>query len=360
MNRIAQIETLRALAMIGVVVRHVLTYHWEVVPMDGWVGFVVVAGFTLSWSAVPLFVGLSLFSMLERYPGRMSASAYWQMLARRASALLPAYFFWSVVSLVLFRRDVLDSMGQVFSALLDGSADGHFYFVPLMFQVYCFWPVFAALSRRMKDSPKAQVLGLLVSFACWYAAWVASSAGLLSPGFFSLLPLWSLYVGLALVAAPSVARLFVARLRPSWLFVVASLAVVASGTLSISNFYEVAGPGFGAWPRTAAAIPFQPKVVLFHAAVAAWAVVAFARSGPAPAFLAGVAENSYGIFVCHLVVLRCFVMPLLGRPSADLYDSPLWVLHLLVSTVVCLGVSYALVRGLSASSLTAWSVQHRR
>ena len=150
-----------------------VTWAWALVaPPDStataWLAFVhLLASF-----GVPLFLLVSARALLQGYHAALGGLRGWvAFVARRAQRLLPAYLAWSLLSLAAHDTSVFTSPLDLAGTLLLGGADIHFYFVPLVFQLYLLWPIFARAGRLSSKSTTATVLitvgATLLMIACW-------------------------------------------------------------------------------------------------------------------------------------------------------------------------------------------------
>ena len=101
-----------------------------------------------------------------------------------------------------------------------------------------------------------------------------------------------------------------------------------------------------------AATIFRPLPMAYICAAIAFSVfLAFAtgqRAGGRPATaLAELGRHSYGIFLVHLLVLEAVVGRILEPPAPEHFTNGWWVLRALVTSVLCLGLSYGVTRILS-------------
>lgn len=103
--------------------------------------------------AVPLFLAASGYLLEKKYGSKkIEPFSFWQ---HRLSQLLPLYIFWS---LLLFALRLLVpawnippvslSLEAVLRVLFLGQGDYHLYFVPLLVQMYLFYPLFHLLFKR--------------------------------------------------------------------------------------------------------------------------------------------------------------------------------------------------------------------
>jgi peptidoglycan/LPS O-acetylase OafA/YrhL len=134
-----------------------------------------------------------------------------RLLARRARRILPAYVFWTALTLL---RDDPRTFGHPWLSphLATGSASFHLYFVPLIFEYYLLWPLFSPLAEAARRSMAAAtvIAGIGLGRPCWCGARRARAIG---NGTLMLPLFWLGYATLGIAAAPVVARGLALRAR---------------------------------------------------------------------------------------------------------------------------------------------------
>ncbi len=316
-TRDADVDLLRGVAIAGVVAIHTTWFCLPFVDLSGAAGRIVALLHLLSSFGVPLFIALSAFGLALRYDKPMTWRQYLDFLGVRAERLLPGYLFWSFVSLAMFRSVPLRSLGDIFWALINGTADGQFYFIPLIFAVYLAWPVlrFAAVAAAASNLLAWFVLGASVGLAMLW--WNLGGMGVLPVVTMVNLPMWSIYLAMGMVAAPRLASLRSTMTRPA-VAVVALAAVLAAGWHLYRHFIELVEPHYRMHAVQLASTIMQPTAALYVVAalVALFCLIVGHSSRWMALMLRAVSERSYGIFLVHLFVLRLVVQPLL--PPAQL------------------------------------------
>lgn len=192
-NRMPELDYVRVLAMIGVVVIHVtgaFVYQDSAHTLGG-----MNLAFLLNQVvrfAVPIFMVLSGLSL--GFGEVRSCGQFWKA---RFIKLLPPYLVWSLLYWGFYHR--FQSWEGVGSALLWGTSSAHLYFIAITLQFYLFYP----LLRRLTDRWPLQTLlaAVAVSLACQQYVFYAGT-GFLPGGLplWELLPTWAAYfvLGMAL------------------------------------------------------------------------------------------------------------------------------------------------------------------
>ncbi len=307
--RFDNVNLLRALAALGVVVYHVIVHaEWSSFPAAGplvalrlgWMGvdvFFVISGFVISYSGLILY----------RQAPQAFARAYW---SRRLTRIVPLY----VVTLALwiafmwpgfFRQDALDWAGQLFSHLgfvhsfwpqTFGSIDGPNWSVSIEMQFYV---AIALLIAWIDRTPgwRIWLYGILVSWA-WRACMVAlhGDEGALSVFMHTTQLPGSLdEFGAGIFLAKWVLG---ARARPSWRTALAWIAGACIAGYATMGAYW---PRARYWDDPAMVIFWHTPLSVFLACVVGAAVClpqSLATRWLRP--LGYLGDISYGIYLWHL------------------------------------------------------------
>lgn len=164
------VPLLKGAAISGVVLTHVLSsLPGGIYTTSPWSWFFIALDQTLRF-CVPLFLALSGYALARKY--------YYQrfelkgFLQRRLWKLLPLYFVWSaVLMLVLSTVPQWRSGGDgapVWYLLLTGGADYHLYFIPMIFQLYVLFPVFWWVMRQRRWRELLMAAALISQFIIFY------------------------------------------------------------------------------------------------------------------------------------------------------------------------------------------------
>ena len=171
-------NVLKAVAILSVFCIHILssikpspfvsssTYQLIAVSLD-----------QLSRISVPLFVALSGYGLYWKYSNvELGFYNLFSFLKRRASKLLPQYVLWSAVFMLLFYfvpswGSATEQPGFLWQLLL-GRGDYHLYFIPMIFQIYIFFPVILKLFKKW---PMFTLAGSILLQLIWW--WEFSYGG---------------------------------------------------------------------------------------------------------------------------------------------------------------------------------------
>ncbi len=358
-RRIAEIDVLRGLAIAGVVMRHV---SWQLLTPENLAepgGSSIAIACILSDVGVSLFVAVSAFGLSWRYAAPFSGVRAWLgFLASRASRLLPAYVLWSIVSLAARDRALLASPSEVAAALLFGTADVQFYYVPMVFELYILWPLVRPLAA-MRSLPGVIVVlaaGAAVAELVWRAVVPSPWTPLLylSPAVATGLVLPMLLGNPAPGSNPFAAHGSQARALPLLLIAVAAAAlfVCVSRFVAFAPAATSRGALFLVTMMSAA-----PQALLNCSLIAALALLAapLARTR-AGASIAALGRMSYGVFLVHLLVASTAVYRLFAMDAPAPGGAAGTFLRMIGAWLAVLLVSYAGTLLLARIPGLAWTV----
>ncbi|MCW2276656.1 acyltransferase [Heliophilum fasciatum] len=173
---IPEIDDLRGLAFLGVVLQHTLGIFLR--RPDVHIGDVITLAivFNLVKFAVPMFVFITGIVLFYNYGERLK---YGQFLGKRFREIMVPYFFWTLIYVadaIWISGDPAIGAGAVerlryfLKALLTGTGCYHLWFVVMIFQFYLFFPLFRqgwlAIGPRLTTSRQglAWILGLAVGY----------------------------------------------------------------------------------------------------------------------------------------------------------------------------------------------------
>lgn len=349
--RLDAIDLLRGLAIAAVVVHHI---SWRMLlrgTLEAPGGPLFAAVYLGSEFGVPMFVAVSAFALVWR------PTAWRRSLARRARRLLPAYALWSVVSLAA--RDLsLLAPREVGRALLFGTADVQFYYVPMLFELLLLWPLLGLVLVRRTLAGALLVLAAAAGFAeltwrsmlqpywtplVYYAVPLATGAALA----FVLLPSrrppalagsrarLAVSIGLLVVAAVAAAAAvsgFLAQLP------------VAGAATTASLFWRALGVG-RELAVTSCALTFAVALVAERLA-----------ASPAGRLLAALGRASYGVYLLHLLVASTVVYRVVHLDALQVAAAPVAAVGLAVTWAATLGLSWLVSDRLARHRASSWTV----
>lgn len=181
-ERLAELDILRAFAILGVIFIHILgaSFQFQVKWSWTWNIYVVLDQFLRF--AVPAFVFLSGFTLALKY--RFETFRFREFYTRRIIRILPWYFFWSAVIFAYMRYVRVENWEQfpLWKIIFLGKADYHLYFVSMIFQLYLLFPLILYLLFKFNRK--------FVVFIFLFQATLYFASSLYAGGAFKLNFLW--------------------------------------------------------------------------------------------------------------------------------------------------------------------------
>lgn len=120
----------------------------------------------LSRISVPLFVALSGYGLSQKYAQKLFLGEFYK---NRLLKLLPPYLIWSIFYFFFawfyYHWQMAGNPQDFLTLLVLGRVDYHLYFVPMIFQLYLFFPW---LFLCWKKSPKLTLLVALLFQLKWF------------------------------------------------------------------------------------------------------------------------------------------------------------------------------------------------
>lgn len=142
-------NAIRGLAIIAVILVHALAYFPGIYNSNKQLFFIVID----QWArfCVPAFIILSGYGLAAKYEGR--EIHYLDFLKRRIGKMLPLYLLWSLAAILIIKSVPAWSYGNqpmsLVIQLLFGQADYQLYFVSVLLQLYCLFPLIWRYRNRI-------------------------------------------------------------------------------------------------------------------------------------------------------------------------------------------------------------------
>src|SRR4030042_5443803 len=93
-ERFLQLDVLRGVSIIGVILIHIIGSSFHFWDEDSTVWTVIIPIDQFFRFSVPLFVFISGYTLYSKYARDFK---YWKFYSRRAARVLPWYFVWSLI-----------------------------------------------------------------------------------------------------------------------------------------------------------------------------------------------------------------------------------------------------------------------
>ncbi len=156
---------LKAIAITAVVILHILSLFPSSIYISHQYRWLFILVNQMCRFSVPTFLILSGYGLSQKYLHQNLAPTLF--LKARAKKLIPSYFLWSIIFIIIFQisnswfyEDI-----NFWKNIFWGNADYHLYFIPLIFQFYL---IFSFLPKIKK---KYQLLTLVLISGGIQAAW---------------------------------------------------------------------------------------------------------------------------------------------------------------------------------------------
>lgn len=352
-SRLHELDVLRALAAIAVVLIHVTAGLLAGPPGVGhafWWSALINQAARFSIGAFVLITGVALFYAYGERPGFST----WAFYGRRLHGVILPYVAWSVVY-ELWTARVEDHWAhlpaRLLVDLLSGNAMYHLYFVVLLVQFYLLFPLLRTLPRRrwFGGAVAGVVLVQIALDAVSFYHTGPFPHGALAAVFrYSdrLFPWWMGYFAVGAWLAPRVETLRSAARRGATVLLLVGASVltlvwmVAEFALYIRSPHHSVG-----W----AASEFRPSAVVFSLLACAAILSAATRGLPGMRIWLEVGRCSFGVYLAHPLVLA-----VVGTRATRLHLSPL-PYFCVVFPATLIG-AYLITRVLEAVPGLAWSV----
>lgn len=330
-------DLLRVLSIVGVIAIHVFgavvgdpsrphdAGWWYAVAID--IGFIWV---------VPVFVMLSGALVLAP---RQHAAGPASFYRRRLMRLAPAFVFWQLFYILVFRVWLAENptgFGAAIASIIDGRPYTHLYFLWLIVGLYAIAPVLAAFLNQGGERRALWFAGIVLAATVMTASssGVLTALGVAGSGGLVALTQWLPYVGYFL--AGWALRDVVLRGHALLLASAATLALVVA---IIVQF------GFRAdlpWLNAVAPVSYYGPLVAL-ASVGCFVVgnglgARFSPSGRIAAAIIAISDAAFGVFLVHFAVMLALraVPPFAGAPGSAVLATVQWILVVVISFVIVL------------------------
>lgn len=295
---------LKGIAILGVVTLHIFTstpgfFTGRTTPL-GPIAFDQLLRF-----CVPLFIALSGYALARRYKKGFSLITYFR---RRIMTIVPLYLLWSLLFIYIFPRLYPAWASAPGIPLLDilllGKADYHLYFVPLIVQLYIFFPF---LIQWMRRRPIATLFGMgliqvgaFLLLSRWSLGNLVDAQFIWDQSHYGISFFWIFYFGLGMWIAETQGQ---RKWRRSWvvylsLLIVGIIASILGAKSSIQGGLD-----------TILALRFTRFPVALYASGVIGLTLHFRepilrQAASLRHVLVRLGENSYLIYLSHTIVLR--------------------------------------------------------
>lgn len=134
-QRIVEMDVIRALAIIAVVLIHISGIALYIAEVNSYIYKIYIAVNQLSRFSVPVFIMLSGTGLIITYRKK----SYINFISRRLYKTVPRYLVWCFIY-IFFITKTFD-LHKVYNDIILGNVFYHLYFVPLIIQFYIVFPM---------------------------------------------------------------------------------------------------------------------------------------------------------------------------------------------------------------------------
>jgi surface polysaccharide O-acyltransferase-like enzyme len=297
-ERIKELDLVRAVAIIAVVMIHAASFYPWFNKNFSWNGYYVYHQVTSF--AVPAFILLS--GLLLTMTGKGREFSYIEFLRARFLYIFLPYCAWSAAYFI-YRWDEL-SMQIAINDFITGRAFFHLYFVVIIIQLYLLFPLFRFSAQKFK-APH-----ILVAFLVQIGA--IEAAKIMVPGLFAKLSatffvhwIFYFYLGCVIGANYEAFKSLVEKNVSAVIGVMAAITVYKIGDFYYMTHFAKKAAFWGyAQVQTLENIPYTLGMVAL--------CIFFGQRIQNQAMLTTVkivAVNSFGIYLCHMFFLRWLKIP---------------------------------------------------
>lgn len=298
MNRMKELDFIRAIAMLSVITIHVtstyINYDSSVLVLGMNVAFILNQ---ITRFAVPLFIMLSGISLGLR----TSSCSFRDFLRKRLVKIGIPYVVWSAVYMLYNNHSDLSALNvrSVLTSILLGRAASHLYFIIIIFQLYLLFP---ALKRWVEASPCQSIaVSFIISYGIQELFYLLKYDFDLIPAFIRpylwlLFPTWLFYFIMGLVLTDT--RLIYIRKITSQ----HSVAIILT-TLVFACIYVVESGATGSLDSIKSSLNIYVPLV-FLASFSVWKYLG--RFQAAEILTRFLAKHSMTIYFGHVLILYFF------------------------------------------------------
>ncbi len=365
-ERITEIELLRGLAFLAVALQHSIA-HYSIVEGIGLADGVLMTLFLMAAKfAVPVFIFITGMVLFYNYDGQFN---YFSFLRKRLSDIIVPYMLWSVVyfSFYGWNEGVIREVWKWFQMLFTGKSSYHLWYVVMIFQFYLLFPVFRYVIYKVRKMipPKTYIVCIICTglLFVWLTDNIFTIGDLMADIQIPVITaMFTKYVdrnflffffyfvlGACAGLRPDLWRAWIRKGR--WIYVSCFLILFGYYTyIVIESFQTPSGMAIN-FNKVNLLRPLMVFFLVSSICVFYQLAIWMKESGGIRfnRVLLSIGKYSYGAYLAHAFMLRV----------SYLFDVHLFVqwpviLRMLMSFVICVLLSYFLMRWLSRIPLGKW------
>ncbi|MBP1990376.1 acyltransferase [Paenibacillus eucommiae] len=295
-NRFAELDFVRAIALIGVVAIHVTGITLTKVDSNSiTLDFSLIIN-QLSRFCVPAFLFVS--GILAYHSNK--SNNYLGLIKRKVNDLVIPYIIWTILGMLLFLDYSINYKG-IFMTLVTGNGPFYqLYYIPLLFQMFVVLPILMKLNVSIKSIFLLSGLTLLL----FISYQVIMSKGILqfSPEIIlkSSLFAWVIYFVSGIAAAQNYTKLLeFIKSKPTYSFVM--VYIISSIFLIVEAFINHSAN------KTVELLEYFRVTVFFYSFSSIGLLMKIGLNYHTK-FLSKIYINSFGIYLVHVAIIKVLLL----------------------------------------------------
>jgi len=324
MEKLKEITYLRGFAILAVIMIH-LTSGYLNYPSDCTTFFVFgVINRGLQF-AVPLFLFLSALLLAYKHKNTDSINLP-KFYLKRLSKVVLALILWSVIYIWYYKSPV--NWEAIKGYLLLGNASYHLYFIPIIIQLYLFFPIFGLLNKKTKLFKNFIIcITTFVLLQLAFTGIIRINLFRSYPYFYLLLLTYILPIGLGLFIGFNYEEV-IKNLNVKSFLVLLVLTLIYGGLYTNSEMYN-----YSTYIST--------LFVSFYWSLASITLLNFSIFIKKDIILKEISDKSFTIYLSHPLILSLVQIWLINNPTRLSNNAFInFSLLLIAKLIIVLGTSY--------------------
>ncbi len=346
-NWFGEINYLRAMAIIGVLIIHCTDHIGAVYKLNG-MTFSLIYIEELVRFAVPMFVFISGFALYNKYKSELPMKDFYK---KRFMGTLIPYLIFSVLYCIVNTQLGLTSnlnINSIISSIFNFNASGQFWFIRLILAFYIFYPAIVAYYEIIKDR-----FGIYTLTALFLSILIAYLFVAFIPSFRMALVKYLIYFLFGIYVNDNYEQICRSLERISMKKIIL-LSILILGLPLFSMLYYVdarCGTQFST------SIPYYYQLALISANILHLSIFLFCLHQllvykPNIEILQKIGEYSYGIFLVHAFFLNFFTSYIFPRFSIFATSLNFYI----ILFTVMLTMSYFTVKLMLSNCFTTYMI----
>lgn len=143
-ERLIEIDALRALAFIFVVVQHTLGGFSNIkgIPYSSYI--IMKMMYIMAKPAVPIFLFISALVLVYAYRDKLDLKSYYK---KRVKFIFIPYIIWSAISMYKLGNE--ERFANFFMQLIGGNAAYHFWYMGMVIRMFIYFPLILWAAKKI-------------------------------------------------------------------------------------------------------------------------------------------------------------------------------------------------------------------